>query len=1148
MPVNRTFGNGVDKNTFSEKKLMQYINLKLAAMGYPVPNDGTTSKLLDVARPLLNNFNVKSQMLTKKSSPIGERITNFLDDYLKDVKDVNIEFPSKPLNLDHHGIGRMVAIPPDADEYQNSEIHSYRTAQGVLHNPKSDRRTTKGVFHVAEGGLPIPDDKKAVPKETFARLLERALKPPKKLMELPYTANQEDKAELFVSLMLRPVVVPEVPGISPEKSMEIEFLAPGSLVSNLDFVESIFGNAGDPYLPENDAALNGENWTGHTGCVILAPHMTTFTKKELGLPRYEEATERQKRDGMCWKDEHELYNDGSSFKITARDERGVVITLISDNYFGYCKKEVKTQISYSANLFGLAEEEHAGGAIAHRSYNLGEKFYLDDRMSSNHMTFEDLKKLMPDLMELQAEGYGIDRQHPEVIYIPEDAHFDLVKQRITYKHKGKETSIKLLPYKYYIYPTGYRVEMRKRLEGPKWHLVGTVAEGTMCHKPCTVSGGGKSEISKSIKDAMIQSAYYVHDLQEDMKKVEEIMNHDFSHRHKIPADYSKNKSRHILSSERSLGSVIKLLTVSDEYTDEYNAWLRSLEQRIKVLVYVIKGNFSEGYVDNWKSHFSVDMLNGVPGNELKFENNKVLSNYIRVGHDVDGSWRTFLLRQDFNPAQKVQFEDDITASIVLSSDKLSYLNPEYAHNKSVKLVANCESRLFQRPDDAVIKGYDKQAEFDISSPNTFISNFEPLTREQVQEIKDDTIGFELYTQPVKDLINNFLASKSPEYLVIPSEPRIVDGKPTKNQRYLQTRPDLVNPLPKYVSELQQRIFRKIPLDKPLFQPVNAVLPGRRNNPADPANNVPPLAVYNPIHYQELPELFIDFMCSITGKSPSTTGFGIEGALTKGPFNSLLPSSDLNNAFLSFILTGYDGFSSAAGYVGPKYKVDHDVSLLVPEIWCRMSPEERNPQKMIEEGFLEKVEDFDYQGKQVEASLLGYRITKKFVTRYMSRIFSRADVVFNSEMLRPETQDIETFVASIDNLTITQKRVAAGLKKDGTYETLCPPLKALVDVMIDGNYKGLKRNDPEFRKMFDPETVLNSDWYRERLLEKQKRAIAFRESNLAYLKEYKALKLLDHMDIDERIAAAEEQLKHVKSEAYLKELEGTIGADTLRPIA
>ena len=143
--------------------------------------------------------------------------------------------------------------------------------------------------------------------------------------------------------------------------MEIRFFAPGNLVSNLDFVESIFGNAGDPYLPVNDAALDVEHWTGHTGCVILAPHLITVTKKDAGLPPFDQATERQRRDGMCWRDERELYNDGSAFKLTARDESGVIVTLIADNYFGYCKKEVKTQISFATNLLGQCEEEHAGG-------------------------------------------------------------------------------------------------------------------------------------------------------------------------------------------------------------------------------------------------------------------------------------------------------------------------------------------------------------------------------------------------------------------------------------------------------------------------------------------------------------------------------------------------------------------------------------------------------------------------------------------------------------------------------------------------------------------------------------------------------------------------------------------------------------------
>jgi hypothetical protein len=55
-------------------------------------------------------------------------------------------------------------------------------------------------------------------------------------------------------------VCPAVPGFCSEKRMEIRFFAPGNLVSNLDFVESVFGNAGDPFLPQNDAGLDPEHW------------------------------------------------------------------------------------------------------------------------------------------------------------------------------------------------------------------------------------------------------------------------------------------------------------------------------------------------------------------------------------------------------------------------------------------------------------------------------------------------------------------------------------------------------------------------------------------------------------------------------------------------------------------------------------------------------------------------------------------------------------------------------------------------------------------------------------------------------------------------------------------------------------------------
>jgi hypothetical protein len=284
--------------------------------------------------------------------------------------------------------------------------------------------------------------------------------------------------------------------------MSISFFAPGSLVNNLDFVESIFGNAGDPFLPEHDAGLDVDHWTGHTGCVILAPHLNAVTKKEAGLPPWDKATERQRREGMCWEQEDDLYNQGTPFKLTARDASGVIVTIIADNYFGYCKKEVKTQISFSANLFGICQEEHAGGALVYSSYDLGEEFSGHLHFRRMGHSFDEVAELYREVMEVLPEGYAFDKRYPDIVYVSEDVHFDLHKQRVSWVYRGKEQSLKLLPHKTYVRPSGYKVHMEKPPGRRAWRLVGTVAEPLLCHKPCTVSGGGKSEISKPITDAI----------------------------------------------------------------------------------------------------------------------------------------------------------------------------------------------------------------------------------------------------------------------------------------------------------------------------------------------------------------------------------------------------------------------------------------------------------------------------------------------------------------------------------------------------------------------------------------------------------------------------------------------------------------------
>ena len=160
-------------------------------------------------------------------------------------------------------------------------------------------------------------------------------------------------------------------------------------------------------------------------------------------------------------------------------------------------------------------------------------------------------------------------------------------------------------------------------------------------------------------------------------------------------------------------------------------------------------------------------------------------------------------------------------------------------------------------------------------------------------------------------------------------------------------------------KIAARLAREIPAD------TAGLFPGERGAGRPPQQSrripkvgLPPLAVYNPIHYQELPELFMDFICSLTGKSPSTTGFGSEGALTKGPFNALLAGGGSEQrAGLVRSSPATRASPRRRATSGRNIRVDHDISMLVPEIWCRMRVHERDPQFLIANGYLEKVERF-----------------------------------------------------------------------------------------------------------------------------------------------------------------------------------------------
>jgi len=204
--------------------------------------------------------------------------------------------------------------------------------------------------------------------------------------------------------------------------------------------------------------------------------------------------------------------------------------------------------------------------------------------------------------------------------------------------------------------------------------------------------------------------------------------------------------------------------------------------------------------------------------------------------------------------------------------------------------------------------------------------------------------------------------------------------------------------------------------------------------------------------------------------------------------------------------------------------------------------------MIEQGYLEKLKDFEYEGKTVLASRLGYRMTERFIQDHFGKLFDRPMAVFDEAMLKPETQGMADFVDGINNICEAQQRVASDYFLDGSIDDACPPLKALLHIMAHGTYEGMSVDDPSIRHLFTREYLLESDWYRERLSIKQSRDTQLWLSHREYLSSQ--LQELDedesdrHLHLSERITEADRMIGKVSGSAYLERLNGTLGADSI----
>jgi hypothetical protein len=120
--------------------------------------------------------------------------------------------------------------------------------------------------------------------------------------------------------------------------------------------------------------------------------------------------------------------------------------------------------------------------------------------------------------------------------------------------------------------------------------------------------------------------------------------------------------------------------------------------------------------------------------------------------------------------------------------------------------------------------------------------------------------------------------------------------------------------------------------------------------------------------------------------------------------------------------------------------------------------------------------------------------------------------------------------------------------DGSIAQACPPLKALLHIMLNDTFEGQGLEHPEIRQQFTRDNLLGSAWYAARLVAKQKIDRTLWKRHVEYLNAFlrrpNYTDVAENMRIAERLSAARKTFEAVESAEYPKKLTGTLGAEPI----
>lgn len=138
----------------NDQRLHEYVNLGLMALGWK-GSHRQDLQIMRIAESLLastNNFRRLSANYNY-NCPFDQRIIDFCERYFAEISENHDWIRRHIFITDCHGVARVLSLPLDADESHSEHIDSHCVYQGILHNPRIDKRPTKGVFHIDERGI-----------------------------------------------------------------------------------------------------------------------------------------------------------------------------------------------------------------------------------------------------------------------------------------------------------------------------------------------------------------------------------------------------------------------------------------------------------------------------------------------------------------------------------------------------------------------------------------------------------------------------------------------------------------------------------------------------------------------------------------------------------------------------------------------------------------------------------------------------------------------------------------------------------------------------------------------------------------------------------------------------------------------------------